>query len=264
MHTCRPNEQIIEKILRECGAILLDCLAEGRTEGNWIDTQFKATADDVAHNFLISSLVNAFPGVPVISEEDRNNNIFYERDHFIIDPIDGTASFAQGFNGWVTQVAYISNGIPVMAGIYAPASNEYFSASRKKGAYCNGYRLNLEKYNHKHLCLIDNYPQPKGLALELMKALQINKYMESGSIALKICRIADGSADLFIKDMTPMDWDLAAPMLVLAEAGGFLTDVNGVGIKLGSKDRRHQGLIAAANPFLAQKVKRWVHSFKKT
>lgn len=247
----------IERILRDCGAMLLDCLAAGRTEGEWSGAQFKAEADFLAHNFLVAALSRAFPRVPIVSEEDEIGAGLCSGDHFIIDPIDGTASFAHGFAGWVTQVAYVSDGLPIMAGIYAPASDEYFSAVRKGGAYCNGRRLSVAPAKDTAESLIDNYPEPHGIALELSQALHIPKYMESGSIALKICRIADRSADLFVKDMAPRDWDVAAPMLVLVEAGGILTNTEGAPLQLGRPGRRHQGLIAAANPCIAEHVLTW-------
>jgi 3'(2'), 5'-bisphosphate nucleotidase len=72
--------------------------------------------------------------------------------------------------------------------------------------------------------------------------LYISSYVESGSIALKICSIAD----LFIKDVSPRDWDVAAPMLVMAEVGGVITDIKGKNCNWGC---RHQGLMAAATKF---------------
>lgn len=252
------DAQRIEKILRECGAMLLECLAAGRTEGEWSGAQFKAKADDLAHDFLVAALSAAFPGVPVVSEEDAASIAACADDHFIIDPIDGTASFAHGFAGWVSQAAYVSEGQPVMAGIYAPASDEYFSAISKQGAYCNGRHLCVDSSGELAMTLIDNYPEPRGIARELMQALDIPKYVESGSIALKICRVADRSADLFVKDMSPRDWDVAAPMLLLAEAGGILTDIEGDALELGCPDRCHQGLIAAASPAVAAQARAWI------
>lgn len=256
------DAQRIEKILRDCGAMLLECLAAGRTEGEWSGAQFKAKADDLAHDFLVTAISAAFPGVPVVSEEDAASIAACACDHFIIDPIDGTASFAHGFDGWVTQAAYISEGRPVMAGIFAPASDEYFSAISKQGAYCNGRHLSLNSSAELAMSLIDNYPEPRGIAQELMQALHIPEYVESGSIALKICRVADHSADLFVKDMSPRDWDVAAPMLLLAEAGSVLTDIKGDALVLGSPGRRHKGLIAAASPAVAEHVRAWFASRK--
>ena len=256
------DAQRIEKILRDCGAMLLQCLATGKTEGEWSGAQFKARADDLAHHFLVTALSVAFPGTPVVSEEDVASMGACAGEYFIIDPIDGTASFAHGFNGWVTQVAYISEEQPVMAGIYAPASDEYFSAISKQGAFCNGRSLSVDRSREPAKSLIDNYPQPRGIAQELMQALHIPKYLESGSISLKICRVADRSADLFVKDMSPRDWDVAAPMLLLAEAKGILMDIKGDPIVLGKPGRRHHGLIATSSPVVAQQVRDWMASCK--
>jgi len=256
------DAQRIEKILRDCGAMLLHCLATGRTEGEWSGAQFKARADDLAHQFLVTALSVAFPGIPVVSEEDVASIGACAGEYFIIDPIDGTASFAHGFNGWVTQVAYISEEQPVMAGIYAPASDEYFSAISKQGAFCNGRSLSVHRSSEPAKSLIDNYPQPRGIAQELMQALYIPTYIESGSISLKICRVADRSADLFVKDMSPRDWDVAAPMLLLAEAKGILMDIKGDPIVLGKPGRCHHGLIAMSSPVVAQQVRDWMASCK--
>lgn len=252
----------LEKILRDCGAMLMDCLTVGRTDGEWSGDQFKAAADKLAHDFLIEGLSGAFPGIPVVSEEDAASTGACVGDHFIIDPIDGTASFAHGFAGWATQAAYISEGRPILAGIYAPASDEYFLAVSAGGAYRNGRRLTLDGAKDEAESLIDNYPEPRGIAKELSQVLHIGKYIESGSIALKICRIADRSADLFVKDMAPRDWDVAAPMLLLAEAGGVITDTKGAALELGGAERRHQGLIAAANPHIAEQARVWFASRK--
>jgi 3'-phosphoadenosine 5'-phosphosulfate (PAPS) 3'-phosphatase len=76
--------------------------------------------------------------------------------------------------------------------------------------------------------------------------LGCENYLESGSIGLKICRIADGSADIFVKDVTIRDWDVAPGELILSRAGGFLLTMSGDPIPYqGLFERR--GLIAAGN-----------------
>ena len=254
--------QCIEKILRECGSILMVCRTAGKTEGEWSGEQFKAAADKIAHDFLVTALGEAFPGIPVVSEEDPVSMSVCTADHFIIDPIDGTASFVHGFAGWVTQIAYVCANRPVFAGIYAPSSDEYFSALRGNGAYCNGGRLSLSGSTRSAHSLIDNYPEARGITQDLQQALGIPVYVESGSIALKICRIADRGADLFFKNMSPRDWDVAAPLLVLEEAGGFITDAQGFALNLGGADRRHCGLIAAAHSAVIEQVADWYTSLK--
>lgn len=248
----------VESILRRCGSMLLDLYRSGDTRGEWEGAQFKADADIRAHECLVEELRLAFPGIPVVSEEDESSVAARYDAYFIIDPIDGTASFAHGFPGWVTQAAYVEKQRPTMAGIFAPVTDEYFSAVRGHGAHRNGLPLRIFEDRGGLRSIIDNYPEPRGFAREAMASLKIPGYVESGSIALKICRIADETADLFVKDMSPRDWDVAAPMLVLAEAGGLLTDVNGRVLSLGVGERRHQGLIAARDAEVLDAVIAWL------
>lgn len=251
---------LLERVLRQCGEMLIALSAEERASGVWEGEQFKAVADQRAHQFLVRELSTAFPNVPIISEEELEAPCLSQNDDYIIiDPIDGTASFAQGFAGWVTQAAYIKK-IPLISGIYAPISDEYFSAIQGRGAFCNGSKLILAESTERPFSIIDNYPQPRGIALAAKNALSIPVYLESGSIALKICRVADNSADLFLKDMHPRDWDIAAPMLLLEEAGGKITDIHGDRLWLGSNDRRHHGLIAAKSATIVDHVLTWLGS----
>lgn len=253
----------LQKILRDCGAILLDCQSSGKTGGRWAGEQYKAEADLIAHDYLVTRLGECFPGLPVVSEEDDTSLGHCEGDHLIIDPVDGTASFAQGFSGWVTQAAYVRENKPIVAGIYAPVTKEYFSAITGEGTYCNDYRLLLTKTKSKAKTIIDNYPTAQGITQMLQTDLNIAQYVESGSIALKICRVASQNADIFFKHMSPRDWDVAAPMLVLKEAGGILTDIDGLPLELGSPGRSHHGLVAAANTVIANQVYAWVRSRKE-
>ena len=98
---------------------------------------------------------------------------------------------------------------------------KWFTAVKQNGAYKNGSRLPNVK--SPSTTLIDNYPEPRGIAAKLFDKMALEQYVESGSLGLKICRIAEGSADIFVKDVLVKDWDLAAPELILHEAGGILT-----------------------------------------
>jgi len=255
-------KEFIENSLRECGEILIDLYQNGKTSGIWVDDQFKADADRIAHNFLSNQLHSAFPNIPVVSEEDDASIEKKYHEYFIIDPIDGTASFAHGFSGWVTQIAFVKDEIPIFSGIYAPLSDEYFEAEKNNGAYRNKQKLEICALGNKIKTIIDNYSQPKAITLEVLNALNITNYRESGSIALKICRIADNTADVFFKAMEPKDWDLAAPKLILEEAGGILSDAYGSEIKLGQGNRHHHGLIATKNLVMLEEVSNWYRSRK--
>lgn len=252
--------RFIEDTLRQCGGILIDLYRKGGTRGTWVGDQFKADADRIAHDFLSDRIHSSVPDIPVVSEEDGVSIEQKHDEYFIIDPIDGTASFAHGFTGWVTQMAYVINETPVHAGVYVPVSDEYFEADKNHGAYRNKQQLVINGTREDIRTIIDNYPQAKGITLELLNGLDIPGYIESGSIALKICRIADDTADLFFKTMEPRDWDLAAPKLILEEAGGVLRDIYGDEIRLGESNRRHHGLIATRNLAMLERVSDWYRS----
>ena len=220
--------------------------------GVWNNEQLKTAADDFAHNMLESNLPDIMP-IPVISEENPSSHATQRpKLYWLIDPIDGTRSLVDGFPGWVSQVALIENNEPVMAAITAPDLNLLYTAEKGGGSYCNGERLKVNHTTSSRLLLIDNYPNPCGIASELMNELPCTGYIESGSIALKICRIADGTADLFVKDVPVRDWDVAAPMIVLNEAGGILKTYIGQDFQfVGSFEKN--GLIVSRDDSLNEK-----------
>ena len=251
-----------EQLLRQCGRDMLQARRDiDETQGGWAGEQYKHPCDALAHEFLCQRIHETFPDIPVVSEEDPNSVTSRFERYFIIDPIDGTASFAQGFPGWVTQIAYVAEGIPLFAGIYVPATNEYFEAVHTRGAWRN--KQPLQAAGSCSLgTIIDNYPEPRGIAAEAFVDLGMHSYIESGSIALKICRVADNTANLFLKLMSPRDWDIAAPMLVLEEAGGVISDAHGKRYLLGAGERRHDGLIATNSNANLQRVTCWLESRK--
>jgi len=193
----------------------------------WDGDQLKTRADIFAHKALTSKLLD-LKKIPIISEEDSDSHLVSRPEcYWIIDPIDGTRSFVDGYKGWVTQVALVEYGVITKAAIYAPDLDLLYLSSKGIGSTLNGSKLVIKNPVEGQIRLIDNYPKPKGIAKIIMKNIPCKDYIESGGISLKICRVADGTADLFVKDVMVRDWDVAAPMLVLEEAGGIISTGNG-------------------------------------
>ena len=211
---------------------------------------FGEAADRYAHQTLTRELGRIAPGVPVVSEEDIASQTHRRPARYLlIDPIDGTASYCGGFSGYVTQLALMDRDEPVLAAIYAPATEELFLAERLAGATRNG--AELERSNQPtRKRLIDNYPEPRATAAVIMDRLDCDGYVESGSLGLKICRIADQTAEIFFKDVILRDWDIAPAALVLKEAGGTLTGIDGKPFPYRG-DFVKPGVIAAATERLA-------------
>ena len=244
----------LAETVRRVGARLLAEKREDAGRGEWRGTQLKAAIDVIAQREMMQALAEFAPGLPVISEEDAATHLAVRPDRYlIVDPVDGTASYAGGFDGYVTQVALIEGGRPTEAAIYAPALDLLYLAARGRGASCNGKPIHAA-HNGARLTLIDNTPKPHSIAARLALELKATGYVESGSIALKICRVADGTADLFVKDVTVRDWDVAPGELVLAEAGGALSLPDGAPFEYdGAFDK--PGLIAARDGVLAARAR---------
>ncbi len=246
--------------MRQVGAKVLQCREQGNTGGKWEGTQFKAAADTIADECLRDEL-RRLANIPIVSEEDiSSHSADRPSQYWLIDPIDGTASFAGGFPGFVCQAAWMRDGQPWLASVYAPALERLYLAERGKGATVNGRPIGVKPVDRQRLTLVDNYPKPRGVAERLFRDFHVAKYLESGSIGLKICLVAEGAADIFIKDVCVRDWDVAAPHLVLQEAGGVLTQFTGQAFDYQGGYEKH-GLVGASSVALLHEVSHFVASY---
>lgn len=224
--------------------------------GVWEGTQLKTEADRLAHNQLCDVLCDLGEEIPIISEENLHSQLGKRpQRYWLIDPIDGTASFSSGYDGFVTQLALMENCHPSLAAVYAPALQLTYLAAKGRGATLNGRPLKANGESCR-MVLIDNYPEPRGIAADAMQALNCTGYRECGSIGLKICRVADGYADLFFKDVVLRDWDVAPGELILREAGGTTANLDGTPFIFNGPFEK-QGLIAARSVSLMQATADW-------
>jgi len=245
-------------ILTEAGTMLLDKQSVNDSTFTRIGPQVNASIDNDLHNFLIDKIDSMGTGLPIISEEDKKAHINSRpKKYWLIDPLDGTASFVDGFPGFVIQAALMENNQPVLSCVHAPSLAETFLAEKGSGATRNGDLIVTNKNLNNGLVQTDNYPKPKGIAAEIACDLDIQGYLESGSIGLKICRVAEGKAHLFVKDIELYDWDVAAPHLILRESGGILRDGLGKNFSYHGSFMKN-GLITASNKELFLRVLKWV------
>lgn len=248
----------ISEITYEVGQLLLS-KRDSLLDATWEGTQLKSKADIFAHEALTERLKKLNFNIPIISEEGKlpEPNSRPEK-YWLIDPIDGTASFVGGYSGFVTQIALMVNHKPILAAVYAPVRNELFTAEVSMGAFLNGKKLTINNYSVAN-SIIDNYPEPKGITKTIYEAMNLKEYIECGSISLKICKIADGTADIFFKDIIVRDWDIAAPHLLISESGGVLRSSLGEDINY-CGDYSHKGLVASSPKVCDQVVKRYLES----
>jgi len=214
---------------------------------------FKTRADVEAHNCLVNLIRSYFSETIVLSEEDHIFPTQRPEKYWLIDPIDGTGSWFNGFDGFVTQIAYIENDIPVYGAIYSPRLSKLWTAYRDMGAYLNNEPL-LPLAKRDRLNLIDNYPTPRRISKKISDLMEITRYIECGSLGLKLCMVADGTADLFVKDVIIRDWDIAPSSVLIKELGGIIWDLNGRKINFTGSVEKKDGLLVARDLSLASAV----------
>lgn len=211
--------------------------------------EFKTDADRRAHNFLNEKLAALFPGTPIVSEEDVTHSDMRPERYWLIDPIDGTASWYEGFDGFVTQAAYIEKAEPLFGVIHSPITGCTWTAVRGDGGRLNGKRLPRLRPSQR-LVVIDNTPEPRGITAELMKQISATGYRESGSLGLKSALVADGSVDLFVKRVAVRDWDIASAAVLLREVGGCLALPSGMPFIFDGQFTKTSGVVVARDPAL--------------
>lgn len=216
-------------------------------------------ADRFAHDTLVSRLSAQYPGVPIVSEEDAAHHVARMGDYWLIDPIDGTASWSAGFAGFVCQLARIMDNTVVFSVIHAPLLEMTWTAVRGEGAYLDGQRLPLRRpAPPTGVIVVDNYPEPRGVCDRIMRRLGTAVYLESGSIGLKAALVATGRADLFVKDVVVRDWDVAPALAIAHEVGAFVSGVDGKDFPLSGPYDKPDGLVVAADASLGIRVVQWL------
>jgi len=239
--------------MRELGAALLSWRGNETARTVLSKADLKLQADRWAHDKLSGALAGLWADIPIISEEDAKHAVERPERYWLIDPIDGTASWMNGFDGFVTQAALIENDIPVSGFIYAPALDDFYVGIKGKGAFLNENRLYKKDVDLLDLTVVDNTPQPHGVVQNLLQKWPM-KYKESGSLGLKCCMIASGAADIFFKDVVVRDWDLAPAAVLLAEVSGSLLSLDAQPYEFTGSWEKSSGFIAAKNVELAKKV----------
>ncbi len=213
----------------------------------------KTEADMQSHNFIYENLIKIYPGIDVISEENYSDSHTRPDTYWLIDPIDGTASWYNGFDGYVTQASFICYSEPIFGVIFAPEFEKIWVGIKGSGAELNGKKIKNNS-KRKEPIFIDNTKSPHGITKEIMTKIGSTKYLESGSIGLKSVLVADGSADVFVKDVIVRDWDLAPAYVVLKELGCNILMLDGKDFTFSGPMEKNEGFVIARDSILIDKV----------
>ena len=235
-------EKILEQIcqaVRQAGQIVLEAdrtpqmvdEKEGRAN-------FVTVYDKKVQEFLQEELGKILPEAVFVGEEEDIHASISKGFAFIVDPIDGTTNFIKDYHLSAISVGLAKDGLPYMGVIYNPYLDEMYWAWKGHGAFLNGKPIHVSSNDLAHgLVLFGTspyYPELTDKTFAIARGL-FEKSLDlrrSGSAAADLCSIAAGRAELYF-EMKLSPWDYAAGTVIVAEAGGSVTQFDGSPITLG-------------------------------
>lgn len=248
------TREILEKALLEAGNVLLSHFGKSHKAKVKESISSVVTEADLASERSI---------LKVLGETDRPFNIITEESGYIdlgseftwvVDPLDGTSNFAAGLPWFGVIIALMQMGEPILAGMYIPVDKELYLAELGKGASKNGFPIgttpspNLAEHLIAYSFDFSADPAKTTAEMQLMARLtkQVRNIRSTNSL-IDFCYTTDGRLGAAINQTTKI-WDIAAPCLIIREAGGVATDISGDVLKfdLSSKSFDRNYTIVAA------------------
>lgn len=206
-------------------------------------------ADIAIDRMLAESLRKARPEYGWLSEETEDDAARLNHDRvFITDPIDGTRAFVAGEKGFAHALAVAEHGRITAAVVYLPLLDLLYAATAGNAATCNGTPIAPARHADAEGARL--YANSSALgAAHWSGPVPGFERMFNASLAWRMCRVADGSADAVLSFGKVWEWDSAAASLIVSAAGGMVTDRAGQPLAFNAPYPRSNGVLAA-NPAL--------------
>ncbi|WP_034384572.1 inositol monophosphatase family protein [Deinococcus sp. YIM 77859] len=238
--TLEPERNVATRLALEAGELLRLHLTRGLTVEHKTSADDPVTAADrEASDLILAGLRAAFPGDGLLSEEaaDDAGRLDVERV-WIVDPIDGTKEYASGSPDYAVSIGLAVGGEPVLGVVYAPATDELFVGVVGEGVTKNGAPAGFSDRAEYVVSVSDTEFQRE------LHRHDLPGMVPSGSVALKLARIAAGEADVTFTMSPRSEWDIAAGHALVRAAGGDLRRRDGRRIRYNlARPHIEQGII---------------------
>ena len=223
-------------IARDAGEVILDIYQSAD-----LGTQRKGDgspvtrADGAAEALIRARLAEAWPDIPVIAEEAVSAGRIPEvgTRFFLVDPLDGTAEFIRRSGEFTVNIALIEDGLPVAGVIYLPTTGEAFRGSSTGAAKAvlgeadaDWTPIAARPVPRDGLVVIASRRSGGTAQAAYLAQLPVARTVRASS-SLKLCRVAEGAADLYPRFGRTMAWDIAAGDAILRAAGGMVRTLDG-------------------------------------
>ena len=214
----------VEDIARDAGSILMDYYGKVHQVTYKGIGDIVTEADKASEKLITNRLQSQFPDCAVLGEEFGISE--GPSDYcWVTDPLDGTANYAAMLPIFSVAIALLHKGAPILGVVFDPNTDCMFSGTKNSGATLNGVPLHVN--NREKLDAIGLFGFSSGVMESLDPFMQKSlKGRSLGSAALHICSVAAGYFDGSFDPFTKL-WDIAAPAVILEEAGGMTTHPSG-------------------------------------
>jgi 3'(2'), 5'-bisphosphate nucleotidase len=223
----------IKRIALDAGAAIMEVYKKDVSVMEKSDQSPLTEADLAAHNLILKGLVNAFPDIPVLSEESTDITYQDRKDwptFWLVDPLDGTKEFIKKNDEFTVNIALIHQGQPVLGVVYAPALDLCYLGAQGLGAFKQAGQtesaIHVDDSTPDTWIMVGSRSHPSEHLAGYLAAFEDYQMIPKGS-SLKLCMIAEGSAHLYPRLGPTCEWDTAAAHAVVLAAGGVVNDKTG-------------------------------------
>lgn len=226
------------KIAKKAGKILL------KHYGRVHKIEFKSKnnlvteADKKSESYIVKKINRRYPDHEILAEESGKkpiSEISEERIRWIIDPLDGTTNFAHSFPFFSVSIGIEKNGEMIGGIVYIPILKELFYAGKYMGAFLNSRKISVSGVDTVGKSLLaTGFPgEHREINLPYFEnfLFKTQAMRRTGSAAIDLCYVACGRLDGFW-ELGLHSWDIAAGALIVEEAGGRVTNMDGTTLKL--------------------------------
>jgi 3'(2'), 5'-bisphosphate nucleotidase len=227
----------VVSIATEAGRRILDVYERQFDVSRKDDGSPLTDADRAAHEVIVERLAALTPAIPILSEEsakiEYSERAGWQR-FWLVDPLDGTKEFVNRNGEFTVNIALIDNGAPVLGVVYVPVTGVSYLAVRGQGAWkeqggCNRTPIRVRSYRGGRATVMASRSH-RGDAVDRflanLKAREGEYDTASLGSSLKLCRVAEGAADVYPRLGPTSEWDTAAAQCVVECAGGRVTDLD--------------------------------------
>lgn len=221
------------------------------------DGQGPVTEADLAVDALLRARLRAArPDLGWLSEESAREPGQHAQRSFVVDPIDGTRAFVAGEKSWSIVVAIVEGGRPVAGVVHLPALDRVYAARAGGGTLRDGQPVRVtDRAEPEGATLLANRATLDPARWQGSAPPAVHRHFRP-SLAYRMALVAEGRFDGMMTLRDSWDWDIAAGALLVAEAGGAVTDREGAPLRFDTPGRQVPGVVAGSAPLVGALVGR--------